>query len=659
MKGILFTLLIVISISTYAQKGVCNNHIPYFKTLNVKTLSRSLTQKLGNDSAKVYAIHCWITHHIKYDVKKMNTFNYKKVRVKRILWRRKAVCTGYSDLLNELCKQAGIVSTEVVGYSKNMHTDLNDKFYFDDHSWNAVYINGEWKLIDACWDAGYINPYRRTAYGYVIYFISKGKRDNVKFKSKFIFRPTTYYYCKSGEKFIINHIPSNPIWQLNEDEKSVSTVEKDSAFFLGKKNENDVSSIFVEYNYERLRVAKMTQVEKDIYTGPIVNKYNIKNHYPLAIRFATQANELYNDFDFTTKDSIAVVKVCDSIAGKLSNSLLNFDSAIVYLNQQKAELKINNLKKNTIFRSQNKRLMVSTNNSLNHLATGNKIAKRGKKNCIKIVKLNTKNTRNLQRNTSFEKAQLLKKYRSIDSAQAVLRIAILKDSLLSANTAIALQYNILNKLYEVYHKKRVKYSYGTIANEKITNNVTNYRMNYSDDLDYKVRELKDTLLSFKFKNDSLLIDTNGMFIYKSFLNLTKSLKKKYNTLYRYHKSISSEYTKLKKFKTNIEVLKPLYDLNIKAFNNTLNNYKNNLTPLRKQFTEIKRDCKKQKKLTVTELFGYLNESRIESILFKKRTLYITRYHKSLVNLCKTNNKIYKKQKRQILKVQKKFTRKVK
>jgi hypothetical protein len=35
-------------------------------------------------------------------------------------------------------------------------------FYLDEHIWNAVYINNEWKYIDNTWDAGYVINHKRT-----------------------------------------------------------------------------------------------------------------------------------------------------------------------------------------------------------------------------------------------------------------------------------------------------------------------------------------------------------------------------------------------------------------------------------------------------------------------------------------------------------------
>jgi transglutaminase/protease-like cytokinesis protein 3 len=186
LKLALFIFLFASYTSIFAQNK-CKTKVSYFASRNPEKLALKLTSHLNDDAEKVEAIHCWITHHIKYDVKKIGNYDYSRISTETILKKRKAICMGYTDLFNELCKHAGIISTEVPGYTKGLHTDLNDHFYIDEHIWNAVYINNEWKYIDNTWDAGYVINHKRSIWGAFVYFFSGGKYDRFKIKPRFKF----------------------------------------------------------------------------------------------------------------------------------------------------------------------------------------------------------------------------------------------------------------------------------------------------------------------------------------------------------------------------------------------------------------------------------------------------------------------------------------
>src|SRR5205085_4114525 len=111
-------------------------------------LAKRITGNLNSDKEKVIIIHSWITHNIKYDLKKFSSYDFSRDDIDKILKRKKAICVGYADLFNELCRLSGIESVSISGYIKNPYVDVNDKFYLDEHMWNAVKIDDEWKLVD-------------------------------------------------------------------------------------------------------------------------------------------------------------------------------------------------------------------------------------------------------------------------------------------------------------------------------------------------------------------------------------------------------------------------------------------------------------------------------------------------------------------------------
>lgn len=66
---------------------------------------------------------------------------------------RKAVCAGYAKLLEALGQAIGEEIVHVVGNSRSSISDLNG----NGHAWNAAKIEGNWYLIDATWNSGYVD----------------------------------------------------------------------------------------------------------------------------------------------------------------------------------------------------------------------------------------------------------------------------------------------------------------------------------------------------------------------------------------------------------------------------------------------------------------------------------------------------------------------
>lgn len=62
------------------------------------------------------------------------------------------------------------------------------------HSWNAVKVEGNWKLFDPTWGAGYVKDQRI-----------------------FVKKYTDKWYAVAADNIIVRHFPYKPIWQLSEN----------------------------------------------------------------------------------------------------------------------------------------------------------------------------------------------------------------------------------------------------------------------------------------------------------------------------------------------------------------------------------------------------------------------------------------------------------
>ncbi|MCK9206354.1 MAG: hypothetical protein M0P66_04505 [Salinivirgaceae bacterium] len=174
------------SIDAYAR------NTPQPKTKNADDLATYLHQQAITDLEKVRAYYVWITQNIAYDTK--SYFSGKsnpETSPEATLKKRRAICQGYSELFKALCDIGNIPCFVVDGYSKGYGYKPGKKFNSTDHAWNVVQLNQKWYLIDATWGAGYV---------------TEQQQFEQKFKEE--------YFLADPKKFILNHLPSDPMWQL-------------------------------------------------------------------------------------------------------------------------------------------------------------------------------------------------------------------------------------------------------------------------------------------------------------------------------------------------------------------------------------------------------------------------------------------------------------
>jgi len=171
------------SIDEYSKKA------PASATTDIQSLANYLNKKAETDTEKARAIYIWITDNIRYDDDAFNSGNYSNYTAEYVLQNRKAVCEGYSNLFLNLGEEMGIEVEKISGYSKGYDYKTGKKFDKSNHAWNAVKINGKWKIVDSTWGSGY------------------GENMNGKLVSKKKF--DGYWFNVDPFEAIFNHFPEN------------------------------------------------------------------------------------------------------------------------------------------------------------------------------------------------------------------------------------------------------------------------------------------------------------------------------------------------------------------------------------------------------------------------------------------------------------------
>jgi len=194
MKVILtFLLLFCLQLNSFCQiKNVDTEaaSIPDGNCSSIDALAAYIKQNFATDSLRVRAIYVWIANHISYDVKRFmdrdKNPDMPPQTVADVLTTRSAVCQGYSDLFVALCKAAGINAICVSGYTK-----FQGRINIISHAWVAAPLEGQWYLFDPTWGAGYVT-------------------DNSRFTRQF----NNSFYRVQPEKFIVDHMPFDPLYQF-------------------------------------------------------------------------------------------------------------------------------------------------------------------------------------------------------------------------------------------------------------------------------------------------------------------------------------------------------------------------------------------------------------------------------------------------------------
>jgi hypothetical protein len=166
-------------------------HAPAEAAATVASLAAHLTAGLPGEREKARAIYRWMTENVEYDAAayfrgRMLVPNQDPASILR---RRRAICEGYGLLFVALAREAGLQAEYVSGRAQLISGATGERFGAD-HGWNAVRIDGEWKLVDATFGAGDL----------------VGREFRKRFRD--------FYFEAPPEKLVFSHYPDDRRWQL-------------------------------------------------------------------------------------------------------------------------------------------------------------------------------------------------------------------------------------------------------------------------------------------------------------------------------------------------------------------------------------------------------------------------------------------------------------
>jgi len=223
-KTLYITLLFLSFGFTQAQDFalVDNTVKAYPKFSDVNKLAAQVNTDFKQDDLKARAIFTWIALNVKYDLaaygvnERPVAFSYsseqekitkqkkfKEALADKTIKSKKGVCEGYATLFTVLADKTGLEAVIIPGTSKSHLAHIGKGPGASDHAWNAVKINGEWKLLDTTWAAGVVT----------------GE------KPAFAFKFNDGYFFATPGVFFLNHFPDDKKWLLtNKTEEDFANL---------------------------------------------------------------------------------------------------------------------------------------------------------------------------------------------------------------------------------------------------------------------------------------------------------------------------------------------------------------------------------------------------------------------------------------------------
>lgn len=165
-------------------------------TTNVRNLVAYLNQGASSKRERAEIIFYWIADHISYDceLEKRAYITPAAVSIDSIMARQKTICSGYARLYATMAAYAGIECQTIAGTAASRFGDGM-------HSWNAVFIDKQWLLLDATWGSG-------------------GTVDQT---DRYVKRLDLRYLFADPRFLVTTHFPNNSRWQLLDSPISLGT----------------------------------------------------------------------------------------------------------------------------------------------------------------------------------------------------------------------------------------------------------------------------------------------------------------------------------------------------------------------------------------------------------------------------------------------------
>ncbi len=154
---------------------------------SIASVAQYIAQQEPDPMLRIKALHDYVADRVAYDVPALRNPSARPPQdATTVFQTHKAVCEGYARLMVALGEEIGETILYISGDSRSLSNDLSGQ----GHAWNAAQINGNWYLLDATWDSGFVDDTTFTK----------------AYKTDYLFPP--------ADVMVMSHLPEDPAWQL-------------------------------------------------------------------------------------------------------------------------------------------------------------------------------------------------------------------------------------------------------------------------------------------------------------------------------------------------------------------------------------------------------------------------------------------------------------
>lgn len=205
MKGQYFIWTIYFTFSIFSLFGQENNFdkslLDKFtsrdlsKIQNLQELSKNISQLTNDKKEQLQMLLLWSYQNMYADSMRFFQSGIPLTTAESIE-KRIALCDEFSNIVIDFCNANEIPSIRIDGYVKYLNFKSGDNFSECNHAWNAVYIDSTWILCDLFWATNIL-------------------KTNSTSSTHFVKKLNTNYFLVAPKNFIVDHLPSDPIFQFD------------------------------------------------------------------------------------------------------------------------------------------------------------------------------------------------------------------------------------------------------------------------------------------------------------------------------------------------------------------------------------------------------------------------------------------------------------
>lgn len=125
--------------------------------LKIEQRLHDLTNGIQSDKEKAWLIYQWVVRHFRHDSKLSAKIGDPDKHALEELFRfGGGSCAVYANVVQRLFDKAGLQARTVYGTAKSGAYSRKFGSMPVNHVWNAVKIDGEWRVVDSTWGAGFV-----------------------------------------------------------------------------------------------------------------------------------------------------------------------------------------------------------------------------------------------------------------------------------------------------------------------------------------------------------------------------------------------------------------------------------------------------------------------------------------------------------------------